>query len=136
MLLPLTPPQDRNWFCEILYAPCGNAHHWSLAATELKRRAREKGRAPYYIERIVPTEWGPQVNDPMFWSDDDLLVAVGTVRLQASGRWPAKGISAVDRSKAEARAVVLTELFGGAGDHMHRLPDVLERMDRLGLRSD
>lgn len=133
LLLPSSQPKERQWFCEVLYSSCSKGHDWSLAATELKRRAHEKGRAPYFIERVVPTEWGPRVEDPAFWSDDELIAAAGAVYLVANKQWPPKGLTAVDRSKAEGRAGVMIDMLQETGPYLDRLPDVLERLRRAGI---
>lgn len=114
MLLPTTTPEQRRGFCEVLTADCAAGHLWALASAELLSRARQRGTAPYYPLRVVPTEWGPVVEDPDLWTDQELSEAVATLARIATGQWPGDSdLSGIARSKAEARAHRLSREIAG-----------------------
>lgn len=103
MLLPTTTSAKRQGHCDMLHTSCTAGHLWTLTTAELTSRA--KVQSEYRVKRAVPKSWGPLVEDPDLWTDQELSEAVRTLALIATGQWPGDSdLSGMARSKAEARA--------------------------------
>jgi hypothetical protein len=112
MLLPVSTPEQRGYWCETLYVPCPKHETWTLSVTELVREA--KSRRDVYLPKLAvpePTDWGPAVTDPTIWSVEDVAETRQALAMLRDGEWPPDGWSHRRRSMAEGRMAVVLHLL-------------------------
>ncbi len=103
LLLPTTSADQRQFFCEVIYAVCSKHGSWALGASELTERAWRSGAAPWYVDRGTPTEFGPLVNNVDNWSETERDATTAALAQLAQGTWPPAGVSRHERAVTEAR---------------------------------
>ncbi len=125
-MLPVSSAKQREYFCEIVTAASAKHKAWEATTVErLRNETPKSGKREVEARRVVvaPAHWGPLVNDPTLWTDEQTAAAKDAFFGLLDGTWPPRGVSRAAASPLAGRVAVIATAASRR--------DVVDFLDRL-----